>query len=161
MEKKLQGNRLIVFLPDRIGEGNAQQIKDELVLMVEENKEKDIVLNCSELKYISSAGLRSLLTAQKRKKSKIRLEKVSKQVREILDVTGFSDIFDVEEPVKIVKLEDCVKIGESINGTIYRYLNGTMVKIFREGITLEEVQTEREESKKRLSAECLRLYHLP
>ncbi len=150
MEKKLLENRLIIFLPDRIGEGNAQQIKDELVLMVEENKEKDIVLNCSELKYISSAGLRSLLTAQKRRKSKIRLEKVSKQVREILDVTGFSDIFDVEEPVKVVNLDDCVKISESINGTIYRYLKGTMVKIFRDGVTLEEVQTERERAKKAL-----------
>lgn len=58
----------------------------------------DIVLNMEKLEYISSAGLRVLLAAHK-KMSKIgtlKLVNVCDEVMEVFDMTGFTDILDIE-----------------------------------------------------------------
>ena len=58
----------------------------------------DLVLDFEKVEYISSAGLRVLLSAQKimNKQGKMRLINVSEDIKEILDVTGFLDILTVE-----------------------------------------------------------------
>ncbi len=58
----------------------------------------DLVFDCADLEYISSAGLRVLLSAQKvmMKQGEMKLINVNEIVMEILDVTGFSDIITVE-----------------------------------------------------------------
>ena len=56
------------------------------------------VLDCSELSYLSSAGLRTLLLIHKRlmaKGARLALDGVVPSVRDVLDLTGFSGIFDV------------------------------------------------------------------
>lgn len=56
------------------------------------------VLDCSELSYLSSAGLRTLLLIHKRlmaKGARLTLDGVVPSVRDVLDLTGFSGIFDV------------------------------------------------------------------
>ena len=58
-----------------------------------------VVLNGAELTYISSAGLRLLLTLQKGMKSKggsFRLKNIQKEIMEILNITGFSHILTIE-----------------------------------------------------------------
>ena len=55
-----------------------------------------IVIDCEKLTYISSAGLRVLLSAQKKTKGKIKLVKVCELVMEILEMTGFADILVIE-----------------------------------------------------------------
>ena len=52
----------------------------------------------TELEYISSAGLRVLLSAQKTMnvKGSMTVRNVSDEIREIFDVTGFSDILTIE-----------------------------------------------------------------
>lgn len=60
---------------------------------------KELVLDCSGLDYISSAGLRLLLIIQKgmaSKKGIFRLVNTKKEVREIFDLTGFSSILTIE-----------------------------------------------------------------
>jgi anti-sigma B factor antagonist len=51
-----------------------------------------ITFNCENLSYISSAGLRVLLTAHKRMKGAMKLVSVGELVMEVLEITGFSDI---------------------------------------------------------------------
>ncbi len=58
--------------------------------------ENQIILNCVELNYVSSAGLRIFLMAQKRVKAKgggLRLVGVSSFVKEVFDISGFSTLF--------------------------------------------------------------------
>lgn len=57
-----------------------------------------LVLDFSQVEYISSAGLRVLLMAHKAmsKKGGMKLTNVSEDIMEILDVTGFSDILTIE-----------------------------------------------------------------
>lgn len=58
----------------------------------------DVTLDCAGLEYISSAGLRVLLKAQKvmNRQGTMRLVHVNEEVGEVFDITGFSDILTVE-----------------------------------------------------------------
>lgn len=58
----------------------------------------DLTLDMSALEYISSAGLRVLLSAQKKmnKVGKMVLTGVSESVREVFEITGFSEILNIE-----------------------------------------------------------------
>ncbi|MCI6714587.1 MAG: STAS domain-containing protein [Lachnospiraceae bacterium] len=72
----------------------------ELEKAFEENMDvsKDLILDMKELEYISSAGLRVLLTAQKKmnQSGKMKLTGVSDEVMEVFEITGFSDILTIE-----------------------------------------------------------------
>lgn len=72
----------------------------ELEKAFEENMEvsKDLILDMKELEYISSAGLRVLLAAQKKmnQTGKMKLTGVSDEVMEVFEITGFSDILTIE-----------------------------------------------------------------
>ena len=59
----------------------------------------DLVLDFEKLEYISSAGLRVLLTAQKkmnREHGKMKLLHVSAGVMEVFEITGFTDVLTIE-----------------------------------------------------------------
>ena len=58
----------------------------------------ELVMDFSKLDYISSAGLRVLLSAHKvmSKKGGMKLTHVNEMVQEVFEVTGFSDILTIE-----------------------------------------------------------------
>ena len=55
-----------------------------------------LILNCEKLAYISSAGLRVLLSAQKKMKGAMKLTNVCELVMEVFEMTGFADILVIE-----------------------------------------------------------------
>ena len=55
-----------------------------------------LIIDCEKLAYISSAGLRVLLIAQKKSKGKMKLTKVCELVMEVIEMTGFADILVIE-----------------------------------------------------------------
>ena len=55
-----------------------------------------LVINCEKLSYISSAGLRVLLAAQKKSKGAMKLTNVCELVMEVFEMTGFADILVIE-----------------------------------------------------------------
>ena len=59
---------------------------------------KDLVLDMNGLEYISSAGLRVLLSAQKKmqKIGSMKVKNVCAEIMEIFEMTGFADILDIE-----------------------------------------------------------------
>ena len=59
---------------------------------------KELVLDCSELEYVSSAGLRVILKAQKLMNDlgTMKLTHVNEEIMEVLDITGFADILTIE-----------------------------------------------------------------
>lgn len=56
----------------------------------------DITMDFADLAYISSAGLRVLLTARKTIQGELTLKNVAPSVREVLEITGFVDILTIE-----------------------------------------------------------------
>ncbi|MCR5758103.1 MAG: STAS domain-containing protein [Selenomonas sp.] len=59
----------------------------------------DLTLDFQELVYVASAGLRVLLLAQKRmkKQGSMKLVHVSKEVKDVLEMTGFIDFLTIED----------------------------------------------------------------
>ena len=55
-----------------------------------------LIIDCEKLAYLSSAGLRVLLIAQKRMKGEMKLTKVCELVMEVFEMTGFADILKIE-----------------------------------------------------------------
>ena len=59
-------------------------------------KTTSLTIDCTELAYVSSAGLRVLLAAQKRMKGAMKLQNVCELVMEVFEMTGFTDILVIE-----------------------------------------------------------------
>ena len=59
---------------------------------------KELVLDCSALEYVSSAGLRVILKAQKlmNAQGSMKLTQVNADIMEVFDITGFADILTIE-----------------------------------------------------------------
>jgi anti-sigma B factor antagonist len=62
------------------------------------NDTKNLILDLKELKYISSAGLRVLLSTQKKmqKNGSMKVINVCAEIMEIFEMTGFADILSIE-----------------------------------------------------------------
>ena len=85
------GGEMTVSLNGRLDTVTAPDL--EAVLSANYDGISSIAFNCEELLYISSAGLRVLLSAHKRMKGRMKLVSVSELVREVLEMTGFADIW--------------------------------------------------------------------
>lgn len=96
IEKTLNQQELTI---KPIGELNSTTSSElEEVIKKELDNVKSLIFDFSELEYLSSAGLRVLLVAQKvmNKQGKMLLRHVNSSVMEILEITGFSNILDIE-----------------------------------------------------------------
>ena len=83
-------------LEGRLDTTTAPQLEEELKQSIADVTE--LVMDFEALEYISSAGLRVLLSAQKtmNKQGEMRLTGVTEAVCEVFDITGFSDILTIE-----------------------------------------------------------------
>ena len=96
IEKKQSGNELVVALEGRLDTMTAPELEAELGQVL--GGVDSLELYFSKLDYISSAGLRVLLSAHKTMNPKggMKVTHVNEIVREVFDVTGFSDILTIE-----------------------------------------------------------------
>ena len=96
IEKIANGTELAVVLSGRLDTTTAPQLEAELKASLE-GVEK-LVLDFAALEYLSSAGLRVLLAAQKtmNKQGSMVVRNVNETITEIFEVTGFCDILTIE-----------------------------------------------------------------
>ena len=90
------GNELTIALEGRLDTTTAPSLDDELGKSLE-GVEK-LIFDFGKLEYISSAGLRVLLSAQKvmNNQGSMVIREVNEEIREIFEVTGFVDILTIE-----------------------------------------------------------------
>ena len=96
IEKNLNGTELTVTITGRLDTTTAPQLEAELKQNV--NGVEKLVLDFAKLEYLSSAGLRVLLAAQKvmNKQGEMIIKNVNETINEIFEVTGFIDILTIE-----------------------------------------------------------------
>lgn len=89
-------NAMTLALSGRLDTTTAPQLEAELSDALEGVTK--LALDFEKLEYISSAGLRVLLAAQKtmNKQGSMVLKNVCEDIREVFDITGFSDILTIE-----------------------------------------------------------------
>ena len=95
MESNMQDGKLVIRLEGKIDTNNAADVEEQINAIIAQAGVKDVVLDTSDLEYISSAGLRVLLR-QRQTAGELTVRNVSPEVYEIFDVTGFSDILNIE-----------------------------------------------------------------
>ena len=96
IEKNLNGTELAVAITGRLDTTTAPQLEAEFKQSLD-GVEK-LVLDFAALEYLSSAGLRVLLAAQKvmNKQGEMVIRNVNDTINEIFEVTGFVDILTIE-----------------------------------------------------------------
>ena len=96
INKKQDGSALVIALEGRLDTTTAPELEAELKTCLDGIT--DLTLDLTNLDYISSAGLRVLLSAHKTmmKQGQMKVTNASEIVREVFDVTGFSDILNIE-----------------------------------------------------------------
>jgi anti-sigma B factor antagonist len=88
---------VILGVAGRLDASNAPSLEAKLLGLIAGGSQR-FVIDCAQLDYISSAGLRTLLVAAKRLNAsggKIVLASLKDQIKEIFDIAGFSSIFHV------------------------------------------------------------------
>ena len=89
--------KTLVVLKGRIDTTNADQFQQEIAPLMEGEK-PNIEIDCTDLEYTSSQGLRSFLLLQKSvnaRQGKMVLRNMNPMVKEVFDITGFSNIITI------------------------------------------------------------------
>ncbi len=95
--KKQNGDELAFILEGRLDTTTAPQLEAELKRSLDGIK--GLVFDIEKLEYISSAGLRVLLSAQKvmNRQGEMKIIGANEAIMEIFEVTGFVDILNIEQ----------------------------------------------------------------
>ena len=91
------GTELTLALIGRLDTNSAPQF--EVVLKKSLDRVSSLVLNFAELEYISSAGLRVILSAQKvmNKQGEMLIRGANESILEVFEITGFAEILTIEK----------------------------------------------------------------
>lgn len=92
-----QDNKTLVVLNGRIDTTNADKFQQDMAQLMEEEN-PDIDIDCTEMSYTSSQGLRIFLMLQKsvmQHGGKMVMRNMNPQVKEVFDITGFSNIITI------------------------------------------------------------------
>ena len=94
--KNMEGTKLTIALEGRLDTTTSPQLESELHPDIDAATE--LTFDLEQLQYISSAGLRVLLSAQKimNKQGTMTIKNVCPEIMDIFDVTGFVDILNIE-----------------------------------------------------------------
>ena len=96
IKKTIEGEKALLELSGRIDSNTAVELEQAVKASIDGIT--DFTMDMKEIEYISSAGLRVLLAAQKQmnKQGKMTILHVNETVMEIFEITGFSDILTIE-----------------------------------------------------------------
>ena len=96
IEKKINGEALTLIVSGRLDTQTAPELEKELDAVLTGLKE--LTFDMTNLEYVSSAGLRVILKAQKAMNAQgsMKLTGVNDSIMEVFDITGFLDILTIE-----------------------------------------------------------------
>ncbi|RLD67260.1 MAG: hypothetical protein DRI95_05115 [Bacteroidetes bacterium] len=103
-------NTIIVELSGRIDAGSTESTEKYFSALISEN-DQNIIVNCENLDYINSSGLRILIMSLKKqaaKEKKLLLCNLQKNIKEVFQFSGFTNLFKIE-----LNLELAIKLIDS------------------------------------------------
>ena len=97
VSKTKNGNELTIAVSGRLDTNTSRQFEEELVASL--TGVESLIFDFSELVYISSAGLRVLVGAQKvmNRQGSMVIRNTNQSVMEVFSITGLTDSFHIEE----------------------------------------------------------------
>ncbi len=143
MITETQGEVLTLKPQGRIDSGNAAEVELEITAAREAYPHTALIMDAEDLVYISSAGLRVVLRLLKAEPT-LKLINVSSDIYDIFDMTGFTEMLPVEKAYRRMSVEGCEIIGQGANGCVYRLDADTIIKVYRDPDSLDDIRRERE-----------------
>ncbi|MBR1509328.1 MAG: STAS domain-containing protein [Bacteroidales bacterium] len=92
-------NVISVAMVGRLDTAVSQEVAGKMQPVLDE-AQKTIILDCKELSYISSSGLRIFLTVRKAaaaKGGKVIVRDINNEIRQVFMMTGFLNLFEIQE----------------------------------------------------------------
>jgi stage II sporulation protein AA (anti-sigma F factor antagonist) len=96
VESRKEGNTIVVSVSGRLEANTTGSFDAAILSLISDGK--NLLINLTDLDYISSAGLRSILTAAKKvqeSQGELALSSPTEMVKEVLDMSGFSAIINI------------------------------------------------------------------
>ena len=137
---------MTINLPVRIDSSNAAEVEMKLNEQIGDFT-GEIILDATDIEYISSAGLRVILRLKKSNDT-TKVINCGSEVYEIFDMTGFTEMMDISKAYRKVSVDGCEVIGEGSNGIVYRTDPDTIVKVYKMPDSLDDINNERELARK-------------
>ena len=148
LKANLSENQILtIFLEGAIDSAAAPEVEKQIMEIYQTHSAKAVVLDAENLRYISSTGLRVLLKLRKLEKN-LQMINASFDVYEILEMTGFTELFPVTKAYRKINLEDCQLLGAGGHGKVLRLNADTIVKMYYAGDSLEDIKREQDYAKK-------------
>ena len=131
--------KLMIALSGRIDTGNARAIDFEIEEAIRTHAGSQVVIDAKNLEYISSAGLRILLKLSKRFDKPIEVLNVSRDVYEIMEMTGFTELLNIKKAYRKINIDGMELIGKGMTGNVYRADKETVIKVFNPNISFDMI----------------------
>lgn len=141
----LENNALLVRVKGKVDANNAAEF--EAAVMGDVAKASRVQIDCGELEYISSAGLRVILKIKKTVKDTEIIE-ATPESYDIFQMTGFTEMMKISRKLREISVDGCEVIGHGYYGTIYRLSKDTIVKVYTRALELDRIENERELARK-------------
>lgn len=96
IKKTENGNQVVIALEGRLDTTTAPMLEETVTALAP--SVNDLLFDFEKLEYVSSAGLRVILAAQKKmnQQGNMKLTHVSADILEVFEITGFADILTIE-----------------------------------------------------------------
>ena len=140
---RIDGGKLTFLFSGIVNTTNAPVLEPQIRQIVAELQPESVVLDFGQLEYITSAGLRMILRL-KQDVDNTKIINAQPETYAVLDMTGFTEMMEVEKALRVLSVEDCEVIGQGANGQVYRIDPETIVKVYRNPEALPEINRERE-----------------
>ena len=128
---------LVIPLEGKIDSVNAAEVGRNIAKKRAAQEHQAVIFDAKKLTFISSAGLRVIMQVVKEEKvqkhEQVSMIEVSKEVYNILEMTGFTEFMEVQKAYREISLEGSELIAEGFFGKVYRLDEETIVKVYGEG----------------------------
>lgn len=136
----------VIRLEGRIDSVNGFAIEKKVFSQIDKDT-TSVIFDLEDLNYISSTGLRIVLTVKK-KIGNVKVINCSSDVYDVFEITGYTTMMPITRKYKEVSIDGCEQIGEGFFGDVYRLDDERIVKVYRMPNSLKMINREMELSKK-------------
>lgn len=147
MKTTMNGNELTLFFEGRIDTARAPSVEAEVKEILTKEPHEKLCIDMDNLEYISSSGLRILLTIKKLQPN-VHVINAQRDVYDVFEMTGFTQMMEISRAFRKISVDGCKVIGKGAVGTVYQHLDGTIVKVYKEGFTLQKIYAEKNKAQR-------------
>ena len=142
-------NGIVTISPEgRINTSNAPELEKEFLEAADRYAGMEFVIDAKDLVYISSSGLRILMKMRSKEIASLRIINVSRDVYDIFETTGFTEIFDVRKAYRKISVDGLDVLGVGFYGTVYRLDAENIVKVYKGKDSIPMIENEKKMAKK-------------